>query len=175
MRTRWLVALAGAALAAPLAGQAFPPPPVQHANARGTRLGLLGFGVRTGLDFKGDGQLVAAVSLDVGNLFLERFRLRPSAEIGIQNGPNTYAASFEMLYRFAADAETVTPYLGGGLAAAGHAACGADPTCPALWVNAVLGFEVHFHSTFNWLLEYRGMDAFRHNRLCLGLATRRGN
>src|SRR3989442_1212949 len=39
----------------------------------------------------------------------------------------------------------------------------------------LFGFELHYRSTFNWLLEYHGMDAFRRNRVYVGLTTRRGN
>jgi hypothetical protein len=39
----------------------------------------------------------------------------------------------------------------------------------------VLGIEVRYRSTFNWLLEYHALNAFRRNRLYLGLTTRRGN
>src|SRR3989454_9211302 len=39
--------------------------------------------------------------------------------------------------------------------------CGTDAACPALWVNAVVGFELRYRSTFNWLFEYHAMDADR--------------
>ena len=54
MRSIWLVAV-GASLAVRVAAQAFPPPPVQRAGPGGTRIGLLGFGVRSGFDFAGRG------------------------------------------------------------------------------------------------------------------------
>ena len=79
------------------------------------------------------------------------------------------------MYRFTGDEESVTPYAGFGFSFAGHDACGSDPDCPALWANALLGFELHYRSTFNWLLEFHGMDMFRHSRVHLGLTTRRGN
>jgi hypothetical protein len=165
----------GAALAARLGAQAFQPPSVQRASLGGTRIGLLGFGVRGGIDANYQRQFVFAVALDAGNLVTSRLRIRPSAEIGLLNGANTYAGAVELLYRFTGDDEAATPYAGGGLALAGHAACGSDPSCPALWVNAVLGVEVRYRSTFNWLVEYHAMDAFRHNRLYVGLTTRRGS
>jgi hypothetical protein len=174
MRLSWLVAV-GAVLAGPVAAQAFHPPPVQGERRGGTRIGLLGFGVRTGADFSGNGAAVLGVALDAGNLFTNRFRLRPSAEIGILHGANTYVGSFEGLYRLSGDNQAVTPYLGGGFAVAGHAQCGADAGCPAVWVNVVLGIEMRYRSTFNWLFEYHALDAFRHNRVYLGLTTRRGN
>jgi hypothetical protein len=172
MRSLWLVAV-GVTLAARVAAQEFHPPPVQRAVPGGTRIGLLGFGVRAGEDLSGTGAAVLGVALDVGNLVVDRFRLRPSAEISFLNGPNTYVASFEGLYRFSGDHEAVTPYLGAGLAVAGHAGC--DTACPALWINLVLGIEMRYRSTFNWLFEYHALDLFRRNRLYLGLTTRRGN
>ena len=68
-----------------------------------------------------------------------------------------------------------TPYIGLGLGVAGRDGCGTDPACPGLWLNTVFGFELHYHSTFNWLLEYHGMDRMRRHRLYIGLTTRRGN
>jgi hypothetical protein len=174
MRSTWLVVV-GATLAVRVAAQAFHPPPVQRSGSGGTRIGLLGFGVRGGADIGGKGAAVLGVALDAGNLFGDRFRLRPSAEIGILNGPNTYVASLEGLYRLSGDRQMATPYLGAGLAVAGHAGCGTDASCPGLWVNVVVGIEVRFRSTFNWLLEYHALDAFRRNRVYLGLTTRRGN
>ena len=83
--------------------------------------------------------------------------------------------SLEGLYRLSGDTRAATPYLGGGLAIAGHAGCATDASCPAVWLNVVLGIEVRYRSTFNWLLEYHALDAFRRNRVYLGLTTRRGN
>jgi hypothetical protein len=155
------------------AAQEFSPP--KSAAGTGTRIGLYGFGMRTGLDLKGDGQLVLGTTLDVGDLFSSRVRLRPSGEIGVFNGENTYVGSFESLWRFTDDEEVATPYVGLGFSLAGHDSCGADPNCPDVWLNLVFGFELHYRSTFNWLLEYHGMDAMRRHRIYIGLTTRRGN
>lgn len=159
---------------AALAAQEFHPPPVRSAGD-GTRLGLFGFGVRGGIDLSGKTQLVFGVTLDAGNLLSNRFRLRPSGEIGVFNGVNSYVGSLEGLYRFTGEGQAVTPYAGGGFSLVGHDRCGADPDCPDVWLNAVVGLELHYRSTFNWLLEYHGMDGFRHNRFYAGLTTRRGN
>jgi hypothetical protein len=169
-----VVAVALFVVAGSAAAQEFQPPRVKG-GATGTRLGLLGFGVKGGLDLRGRGQMVFGATLDLGDLFSSRLRLRPSAELGLFNGPNTYVGNFEVLYRFTGDDEGVIPYTGGGLALAGHTDCGTDPKCPNLWVNVVFGFELHYKSTFNWLLEYHGMDALRRHRLFVGLTTRRGN
>ena len=155
------------------AAQQFSPP--KSASGTGTRIGLYGFGVRTGIDFKGDGQLVLGTTLDMGDLFSNRVRLRPSGEISVFNGATTYAASLESLWRFTDDEEVATPYVGLGFSLAGHDACGADPDCPDVWLNLVFGFELRYRSTFNWLLEYHGMDALRRHRIYVGLTTRRGN
>jgi hypothetical protein len=159
--------------AATLAAQEFVAP--KNRAHSGTRIGLFGFGVRGGVDVRGAGQLVVGSTLDLGDLFSSRLRLRPSAEIGVFNGPNTYVGNFEALWRFTADEEVATPYIGTGLGLAGREDCGSDPNCPGVWLNFVFGFELHYRSTFNWLLEYHGMDAMRRHRLYIGLTTRRGN
>lgn len=158
-----------------LAAQQFQPPAVGGGAQTGTRLGLFGFGVRGGIDLKGNGQFILGTSLDVGDLFSPRVRLRPSGEIGVFNGDNTFVGSLEALYRFTDDNQLAQPYVGTGMSLAGHERCGSDPKCPAVWVNLVFGFELHFRSTFNWLLEYHGMDAMRRHRVYIGLTTRRGN
>lgn len=169
------MALGALVVATSLEAQDFHPPPVQRSSPGGTRVGLFGFGVRGGLDLSGNTQMVFGATLDAGNLVTNRFRLRPAGEIGVFNGSNSYVGSLEGLFRFTGDEEVATPYVGGGFSLAGHAGCGADPDCPALWVNVVVGFELRYRSTFNWLFEYHGMDAFRHNRIYVGLTTRRGN
>jgi hypothetical protein len=156
-----------------VAAQQFVPP--KNSAHSGTRIGLFGFGVRGGVDLRGAGQLVVGTSLDVGDLFSNRVRLRPSAEIGVFNGPNTYIGNMEALWRFTDDEEVATPYIGLGLGVAGRENCGADPQCPDLWLNLAFGFELHYRSTFNWLLEYHAMDRLRRHRLYVGLTTRRGN
>jgi len=174
-RGRWGVRLGGAALLVTrLGAQAFNPPAVHRTEPTGTRLGLFGFGVRGGADLVSSGQLAFGMTLDAGNLALARLRLRPSAEFGFTNGANTYNGSLEAVYRFQEDGAALVPYAGAGLAVRGHADCGSDPQCPTLWVNAVLGVEVRYRPAFNWLVEYHGLDLFRHGRLYLGLTTRRG-
>jgi len=174
MRNVWLVLVALAA-ATPVPAQEFHPPPVRRSGSRGTRIGLFGFGTRGGVSLSGSTQLVVGVTLDGGDLLVDRLRIRPSGEIGLFNGANTYAGSLEALYRFTGDEQVATPYMGAGFSLVGHDSCGADPDCPDVWANLVVGFELHYRSTFNWLLEYHGMGGFRHNRLYAGLTTRRGN
>src|SRR5690242_21853783 len=157
------------------AAQEFRPPQVGAKPSTGTRIGLFGFGTRGGLDLRSPSQMIFGVTLDAGDLFTPRLRLRPSGEIGVFNGVNSFVASGEVLYRFTDDNQPAIPYLGAGVSVAGHESCGTDPSCPAIWLNLVFGFELHYRSTFNWLLEYHAMDALRHNRIYIGLTTRRGN
>ena len=153
--------------------QEFVPP--KSSSGGGTRFGLFGFGVRGGVDLRGSGQLVFGTTLDLGDLFSQRVRMRPSAELGVFNGPNTYVGSFDVLWRFTNDEEVATPYLGGGFSIAGRSDCSSDSQCPDLWINLTFGFEMRYRSTFNWLLEYRAMDALGRHRVFVGLTTRRGN
>ena len=157
------------------AAQQFTPPPQATAPATGTQIGLFGFGVRGGWDVSHGGQMVVGATSDWGDLFSPQVRLRPSAELGVFNGPNTYVGSLEALWRFTDETQPAIPYVGAGLAIASHDGCGQDSGCPSLWVNIVLGFELRYKKTFNWLLEYHGMDAMRHHRLYIGLTTRRGS
>ena len=59
MRIAWITLVGALAAAAGGGAQQFSAP--KSAGAGGTRLGLFGFGVRGGLDFKGDGQLPAGL------------------------------------------------------------------------------------------------------------------
>jgi len=79
-----LALLAGVFVAPRAAAQDFVPP--KNAKHGGTRIGLFGFGVRGGVDFRRSGQLVLGTTLDIGDLFSNRLRLRPSAEVGLFNG-----------------------------------------------------------------------------------------
>lgn len=160
-----------ALLAAPLAAQqdsVLPPP-----SAPAVRIGLLGFGARLGLDVDDDAHGVVGYTLDLGHLYTDRLRLRPSVEIGIQSGVNNFVGSAELLYRFTPDREVAIPYVGVGFALAGSTGCASNPDCPSLWLQFALGFEIHLRDQFNWLLEYHAEDALRRHRLFVGLTTRR--
>jgi hypothetical protein len=171
---RLAVAVTVALAATRLDAQAFNPPTVQHATV-GTHLGLYGFSVLAGGDFAAPSQVVLGVGLDAGTVVISALRVRPWAELGFANGVDTYVGSLEMLYRFAPDGAALVPYAGGGPGLESHAQCQADARCPAVWLNAVLGVEVRFRSTFNWIVQYHGLDLFQRSRLELGLTTRRGN
>ncbi|PYO98586.1 MAG: hypothetical protein DMD60_03895, partial [Gemmatimonadetes bacterium] len=99
----WLIVLLAAGGLTRLAAQEFHPPQVRAAGRRGTRLGLFGFGVRSGIDLAGPTQMVFGVTLDAGDLVSPRLRVRPSGEIGFFNGRNSYVGSLEALYRFTAE------------------------------------------------------------------------
>ena len=174
---RWIAivtCIAGLVAPAGAVGQQFQPPGTSSTE-KGTRIGLFGFGVRGGLDFTGNDQFIAGATLDLGNLFTSRVRLRPSAEVGVFNGVNTYVGSFEALFRFTDDNQMAQPYLGTGFSLAGRDDCGSATDCPGIWLNIVFGFELHFRSTFNWLIEYHGMDLLQRHRFYVGLTTRRGS
>jgi hypothetical protein len=140
-------------------------------------IGLYGFSARGGVDFEGSGQAVVSVALDAGHLFTDRLRLRPSAEIGFLGGDvpdNTYLANLEVVYRIVGDREVAVPYVGTGLGIFGRDDCGADDACPGVWLQFVLGFEVGLRDGIAWVLEYHPVDAFRRQRILVGLTTRRG-
>ncbi|MGD2135518.1 MAG: hypothetical protein PVF27_05125 [Gemmatimonadales bacterium] len=139
------------------------------------RIGLLGFAARAGADVGGEGQAVVGVSLDVGHVVTERLRLRPSGEIGVLNGDNTYVANLEVLYRFTPDTDVAVPYVGTGIGLAGRANCATVQDCPAVWLQFVLGFELQLRDQLAWFLEYHPEDAFRRQRVFIGLTTRRGS
>jgi hypothetical protein len=139
------------------------------------RVGLFGFGARVGLDLARDVPVVLSYVVDVGDLYTDKVRFRPSAEVGLRGGMNTYVFNAELMYRFTEDSEIAVPYLGAGIALMARDGCGADPDCPSLWAQFALGFELRFRDQINWLLEYRGGDALRRHRLFIGLVTRRGS
>jgi hypothetical protein len=138
------------------------------------RLGVFGFSARWGVDFEGAGQALVSVALDVGRVLSDRLRIRPSGEIGLFNGENTYVGNIEMVFRFTPETDIAVPYVGTGVGLAGRGGCAVDPDCPALWLQFALGFEVRFRDQIAWLLEYHPEDAFRRQRVFIGLTTRRG-
>ena len=137
-------------------------------------IGLYGFSAIGGVDLEGDGQAIAAIAIDGGHLFTPRLRLRPSGEIGFLGSDNTYLLNFEVLYRFIDDTHLAVPYIGTGLGLYGRDECGSDPSCPGVWLQFVLGFDMRIRDNVSWLLEYHPANAFRRHRLMIGLTTRRG-
>jgi hypothetical protein len=174
---RLAIALLALLIAVPAYAQDEPEPMEPAAldsKASWIELGIFGFGARVGVDLEGEGQLVTSATLDVGYLIVPQLRMRLSGDIGVFSGDNTYVGSYEFIYRFAPDTAIAIPYVGTGLGLFGEDNCGLDPDCPAVWVQFVLGFEMRLREGMNWLIEYHPMDAFRRQRLMIGLTTRRG-
>ncbi|HLA19611.1 MAG TPA: hypothetical protein VJ253_09860, partial [Dehalococcoidia bacterium] len=160
----------------PARAQEFVPPQEQAGAAtRGFRLGIFGFGSRVGVDFAGSNQVIVSPTLDLADLFTDRVRLRPSAEIGLGDTVAAYVMNLELMYRFTADQEIAVPYVGFGGAVMSQARCADAPDCPRLWAQFALGFELKFREHINWLLEYHGEDGLRRHRFLIGLVTRRGS
>ena len=185
MRTALLVALTLALPAALPAQRGFATPDsVGKSALGGIRLGLFGFSAKGGPDFSAKGgadfsvggRAVAAVGLDLGDLFTERVRMRPSFEIGLAGDTVNYVGSAELMYRFTPDSVIAVPYVLFGLGLYGQQKCN-DPllpvTCPKLWAEFGLGFELRIDEHVSWLLEYHGEDALRRHRIFFGLTTRR--
>ena len=137
-------------------------------------LGLYGFGTRFGVDPSGRRQALFGTTLDAGDLFTDRVRLRPSAEIGLGDSVTTYVVNLELMFRFTADSELAVPYVAFGPALYSQERCGTAVNCPQVWAQFALGFEIRFRGHMNWLLEYHGEDALRRHRFFIGLTTRRG-
>ena len=165
---RFLVALFVMCWAVPLAAQEEGGQPAKF------RIGLFGFAAQAGIDFSGDDQAVFGATLDVGNLYGERLRMRTGAELGIGSTANTYVFNGEILFRFLPDTMVAVPYVGGGLGLFTQEQCDSAGSCPAVWLQFALGFELRIRDYIAWFLEYHAEDAFRRNRLFIGLTTRRG-
>jgi len=165
-----------ALLPLPARAQEFVPPQEQPGvETSGLRLGIFGFGSRAGVDFAGRNQLIMSPTLDVADVFTDRVRLRPSAEIGVGDSVTTYVMNLELMFRFTPDTEIAVPYVGFGGAVMSQERCAAAVDCPRLWAQFALGFELKFREHINWLLEYHGEDGLRRHRFFIGLATRRGS
>jgi len=157
--------------------QEFQPPQEQAGSTgRGVHLGLYGFGTRLGVDPSGSKQAILGTTLDAGDLFTDRVRLRPSAEIGLGDSVTTYVVNLELMFRFTADSELAVPYVAFGPALYSQEHCGTVTgiDCPAVWAQFALGFEIKLRGHMSWLLEYHGEDALRRHRFFIGLTTRRG-
>jgi hypothetical protein len=165
-----------ALLPLPARAQEFVPPqePAEGAGG-GLRLGVFGFSSRVGVDFAGSNQLIVSPALDVADVFTDRVRLRPSAEIGVGDTMTTYVMNLELMYRFTADREIAVPYIGFGGAVMSQERCASGVDCLRFWAQFALGFELKFREHINWLLEYHGEDGLRRHRFFIGLATRRGS
>jgi hypothetical protein len=164
----------GAVPAGKLTGQDFIPPATGEPSK--TQIGLYGFSTRLGWDFKDGGATIIGLALDLGHVGFSQVRLRPSAEIGFAEDVDTYVVNAEVLYRFSPDTEKAVPYVGMGLGLAGRDDCEfALQSCPEVWLQFALGFELTFRDNLSWIFEYHAEDALRRHRLFLGLTSRRGS
>lgn len=169
------VAVTAGITAAPLgaAAQDFLPP--EQAARRGSFfVGLEGFTSRFGVDVTDDNQAVIGAGLDLGNVGSDRFRFRSVAEVGFGSGTDTYVIGADVVYRFLPDAERAVPYVGIGPGIFTAEECAAFTSCPKVWLQFTIGFELRMRQAFNWLVEYRAEDAFSRHRLFVGFTTRRG-
>jgi hypothetical protein len=158
------------------------PDSVGKAGIGGVKLGLFGFSAKGGADFQSGGRVIAGVGLDLGDLFTDRVRFRPSFEIGMGDTV-TYVGSAELMYRFTPDSVIAVPYILFGFGLYGQQGCkdiaaiaAVNPlvaSCPRVLLQFGLGFELKIDEHFSWLLEYHGEDALRRHRVLVGLTTKR--
>jgi len=160
--------LAGLAVAAPAAAQDFQPPESHGAStSSGVRIDLLGFSSRVGVDASHGGAVVLGSAVDVAELGSPQVRLRPSFEYSGTGSVTSLHLATEVIYRFQPDRAPAIPYLGLGLGFYAPSE-GSD----RLWLNVVMGFELAFRPSFNWLLEYHALDRLGRHRFLVGLSTR---
>jgi hypothetical protein len=138
------------------------------------RIGMFGFAAGAGIDFWGDDQVVFGATVDLGDLYGERLRMRAGGELGIGSEFDTYVFSGEIVFRFLPDDMVAVPYIGGGAGLYTQEACDSVAGCPALWLQFALGFDLRIRDYIGWFMEYHAEDAFRRNRIFIGFTTRRG-
>lgn len=168
--TRLIVVAMPLALAAPAAAaQEFRPPSGGGVESAGSpAVDLYSFSVRGGVDLSRRLRWVIGTTFDVAELWSPRVRFRPSVEIASDTASTvSFHWAGEITYRFQPDNAPAIPYVGIGI---GHMSnC---TSCTTLWPTIVLGFELQFRPTFNWLLEYHALDRLGRHRFLIGLATR---
>lgn len=168
--TRLIFAAMTLVLAAPAAvAQEFHPPSGSvTSSAGGFQADLYSFSIRGGVDLSHRARWVLGTSLDVAQLWSPRVRLRPSVEIASDTAATvTFHWAGEITYRFQPDNAPAIPYVGIGV---GHMSnC---RSCTTIWPTIVLGFELQFRPSFNWLIEYHALDRLGRHRFLVGLATR---
>lgn len=157
----WLPPVGGTA-----AAQEFQPPASGGVSSGGLRLDLLSFSTRAGADVTSDLQAVLGTTVDVAQLWSPAVHLRPSFEVGFGRSGHSFHVASEVLYRFQPDGAPAIPYLGIGV---GYYQEGARER---VWPTIVMGFELSFRPSFNWLLEYHALDRLGRHRFLLGLSAR---
>jgi hypothetical protein len=146
-------------------------PPAANEPADGSdglRLDLLAFSTRGGAQVNKDQQFVLGSTLDIVQLWTPQARIRGAFEVGFGSPATSLAASAEIIYRLQPDHAPAIPYVGLGV---GYYD---DSAVSKVWPTVVMGFELKFRRSMNWLLEYHALDGLRRSRFLIGLATRPG-
>lgn len=169
-RAALLAALLASCTWAAARAQEFQPPGGAQASGgpMGVRFGILGFGTRAGAQVNEGTQGILGSTIDVAELWSPQVRLRPSFEVGFGRDAKSLHLALEVIYRFLPDDAPSIPYLGAGI---GYYDPG-DSASTSLWPNLVMGFELPFRSTFNWVVEYHALDRMGRHRFLVGFATR---
>jgi hypothetical protein len=166
--TLFLAGLAGAT--APAAAQEFQPPESRASSGTGgVRVDLIGFSTRVGADLSSGGSLVLGSAVDIAELWSPQVRLRPSFEFSGAGTTTALHVALEVVYRFQPDRAPAIPYVGLGAGYFSQASAGRQ----AIWPTFLMGFELGFRPSFNWLFEYHSLDRLGRHRFLVGLATRR--
>lgn len=163
-----LVPLSLALLAGTARSQDFQPPGGGGASTftGGLKLGIFAFSTRTGADLTGETQGVLGSTVDVAQLWSPRVRLRPSFELGVGGKAKSLHLAAEVIFRFQPDEAPAVPYIGFGI---GYFD---DDSGDDAWPTIVMGFELPYRQTFNWLIEYHSLDRLGRHRFLVGLAAR---
>lgn len=145
-----------------------PPSRGGHSSAgNGFQVDLFSFSTRVGVDVSYPAQWVVGSTVDIAEMGSPRVRLRPSFEVSSDGSRIQLHWAGEVVYRFQPDDAPAIPYVGFGI---GHMTrCGG---CTTLWPTVVMGFELRFRPSFNWLVEYHALDRLGRHRFLIGLATR---
>lgn len=133
------------------------------------RLGIFGFSTRAGMQVNKGSQGVIGSTVDVVEFGTPAVRLRPSFETGFGSSSYSLGINAEMIYRFQPDQAPAIPYLGLGIGYYN------DTTSTKVWPTVVMGFELSFSRSINWLVEYHALDGLRRSRFLIGLTTRGPN
>ena len=144
-------------------------PPGQRGGAGASgalRFDIIGFSTRGGGQVNKDEQAVLGSTVDIAELWNPQVRLRPSFEVGFGQSLTSIHAALEVIYRFQPDNAPAIPYVGAGI---GYYD---DSNSHSTWPNLVMGFELPFRPSYNWLIEYHSLDRLGRHRFLVGLATR---
>jgi hypothetical protein len=162
-----LAAAALLAVTAAARAQEFQPPGQRGGGATGgLRFDIIGFSTRGGGQVNKDEQVVLGSTVDIAELWSAQVRLRPSFEVGFGQRLTSIHAALEVIYRFQPDNAPAIPYVGAGV---GYFD---DSISHHTWPNLVMGFELPFRPSYNWLIEYHALDRLGRHRFLVGLATR---